>query len=215
MATYKRIDGDYNITTVNSNDYVNITTHTVKVYGNLDVVGNLTYIETTELRVDDPFITVAANNNGTLGTAAFQNQGLIAQTSATTFAGIRFDNLANTWQISSDVYANGDPIASYANLVAGSGATPPGGADTDVQFNDGGNFGGTGNLTFDKTANKLTLLGHQVYGNIGAAPSPVANAVAVYNNAVGGGGTGLYVKSAAVNDELISKTQAIVYSLIF
>ena len=42
MATHKRVDGTYYIETVNSDDNVEITTHTVKVFGNLDVQGNIT-----------------------------------------------------------------------------------------------------------------------------------------------------------------------------
>jgi hypothetical protein len=61
----------------------------------------------------------------------------------------------------------------------------------------------------------LTLRGHEVYGNIGATPAYTGNGVAVYNNTVGGGGTGLYVKNANVNDELVSKGKAIVYGIIF
>ena len=71
MATYKRIDGDYNITTLSSDDNVTITTHTVIINGNLDVQGNVTYIETTDLIVDDPFILLAANNTGSGSGALF------------------------------------------------------------------------------------------------------------------------------------------------
>jgi hypothetical protein len=39
--------------------------------------------------------------------------------------------------------------------------------------------------------------------------------VAVYNKAMGSGGTGLYVKNSQVNDELVSKSKAIVYVIIF
>ena len=65
MATYKRIDGDYAITTLNSADNVTITTHTLEVVGNLDVSGNLTYINVTELNIQDPFILLNASNTGT------------------------------------------------------------------------------------------------------------------------------------------------------
>jgi hypothetical protein len=37
----------------------------------------------------------------------------------------------------------------------------------------------------------------------------------VYNKAVGSGGTGLYVVSASVDDELVSKSKAIVFGIIF
>jgi len=39
--------------------------------------------------------------------------------------------------------------------------------------------------------------------------------VALYSNAVGSGGTGLYFTSAAANDELVSKSKAIVFAIIF
>jgi hypothetical protein len=69
MPTYKKIDGDYTITSLNSSDNVIVNTNTFTLNGNLDVVGNITYIESTELLVDDPFITVAANNSGTVANA--------------------------------------------------------------------------------------------------------------------------------------------------
>ena len=42
---------------------------------------------------------------------------------------------------------------------AGSGTTNPGGTDKQVQFNDGGSFGGDAGLTFDKTTDLLTVGG--------------------------------------------------------
>jgi hypothetical protein len=208
MSTYKSTSGDYIVTLADG-------TGTMYLYGNLDVVGNVTYIETQDLRVDDPFITVAANNNGTIGTAAYQHQGMVAQTSATTFAGLRFDNGSLTWQISANVDANGAPITAYTSLATAAAASA-GGPNSSIQFNTVGNtFGGSANLLFDSANSKVTLIGHQVFGNIGTAPTSVSNAVAMYNNAVGAGGTGLYVKSAAVDEELVSKTKAIVFSLIF
>lgn len=149
MANYKNTSGDYVITvddgtgnviinghldvegnfTVNGNlanitatDNVHITSPQTTITGNLNVVGNVTYIDVTELTVDDPFITVAANNTGNLATADFQSQGLVAQTSANTFAGIRFNNPNATWQISRSVYGNGDPITDYANIAISDGS---------------------------------------------------------------------------------------------
>ena len=205
MATHKRVDGTYYIETVNSDDNVEITTHTVKVFGNLDVQGNITYIDTTELEITDPFITLAANNAGT-----YSNVGILAQqtSSPDVYASLRYNVTVAAWQISND-------NSTFANIVTGSGTTPPGGANTEVQFNNGGTFGASSNLSFINTTNKLTLLGHQVFGNIATAPANVANAVAVYNNAVGSGGTGLYVQSSSVSDELVSKSKAIVFAIIF
>jgi hypothetical protein len=216
MATYKRIDGDYNITTLGTDDNVLITTHTVIIDGNLAVEGNVTYIETTDLIVDDPFILIAANNTGSGNSALFPEQGVVTQTGGSSFAGIRFNNPTGTWQVSASVAANGAPITAYEDLALASNAALPGGNILDIQYNATGNtFGGSDTYTFDAGNVRVTLQGHQIFGNIATAPTAVANSVALYHNALGSGGTGLYVKSPAVEDELVSKTKAIVFGIIF
>jgi hypothetical protein len=200
MSTYKTISDNWYIT-------VDSGQGTIYIDGNLDITGNVTYV--SEIAVNDAFIIVAANNTGTVN-----DMGLIATKVANTaYAGLRFDVSANAWQISSSVYANGEPIAAYANLASGSAGSVAG-SDTQIQFNASGSFGASANLTFDYGSNKLTLRGHQVFGNT-ASPANVANSVALFSNAVGSGGTGLYFTSAAANDELVSKGKAIVYAIIF
>ena len=208
MATYKRIDGDYAITTLNSADNVTITTHTLEVVGNLDVSGNLTYINVTELNIQDPFILLNASNTGSYAS----NSGVLTHTAASTFAGIRYNATATQWEISSSTDTTG--LSGTWSAIATGNATVAG-SNTQVQFNDGGSFGGNANLTFDKATSKLTVLGHLVLGNIGTTPSSTANAAALYNKAVGSGGTGVYVKSSTVDDELVSKSAAIVFAIIF
>ena len=48
-----------------------------------------------------------------------------------------------------------------------------------------------------------------------ATPGSYAFTFKANDGTVGGGGTGVYVKSSSVNDELVSKTKAIVYGIIF
>ena len=208
MATYKRIDGDYAITTLNSADNVTITTHTLEVVGNLDVSGNLTYINVTELNIQDPFILLNASNTGSYAS----NSGVLTHTAASTFAGIRYNATATQWEISSSTDTTG--LAGTWSAIATGNATVAG-SNTQVQFNDGGSFGGNANLTFDKAVSKLTVQGQMVLGNIGTTPSSTANAAALYNNVEGSGGTGVYVKSSTVDDELVSKSAAIVFAIIF
>lgn len=205
MTTYKFTSDDYYVTigpTVDGNG-----TGTMTISGNLNVVGNVTYIHTSNLIIDDPFITVAANNPGTI-----DYMGMIAQTSNSTYAGLQFNALTSQWEISPSVDANGVPIFPYAPIATGNGS--PGAPNSAVQFNNGGNFGGNVNLTYDDANSRLYLTGHEVFGNIGTTPTPVSNAVAVYNKAVGSGGTGLYVVSNTVDDELVSKSKAIVFAII-
>jgi len=202
MATVKNTSGNYTITVANGLGLLTIN-------ADLDVVGNITYIDSTELKVTDPFITVAANNNG-----ALQSMGLVAQKTTTTFAGLRFNTVSGDWEISDSVDANGGPIQPYQQIAYGNIAGTPGAPVNSVQFNNAGAFGGNSKFTFDSTNTKLGITGQLVLGNIAATPTATANSAALYNNTEGAGGTGVYVRSTTVDDELISKRKAVVYSLV-
>jgi hypothetical protein len=201
MSTFKNTSGDLTLT-----GDAGFATLTIN-YANTVFNGSLTY--TGNLTTVDDFIVVAANNTGTV-----TEMGLLGQTGPTTFAGLRFNTVANAWQISTSVTSAGAPIVSYSNILTAGTPAVASGSNTQVQFNQGGVFGASANLTFDYAANKLTLSGHQAFANT-ATPANVANAVALYSNAVGSGGTGLYFTSSSANDELVSKSKAIVFGIIF
>jgi hypothetical protein len=152
MASVKNINTDYtlNVGTPAGNGIFTINAQTV-------FNGNVTY--TVPTITTDPFITVAANNTG-----AITDMGLLGQTGANTFAGLRFDTLVNAWQTSNSVTSNGAPITAYANIN-----TPPAGPDTAIQFNANGVFGGNSNLTFNTSTNLMALTGNlSVSGNVTA-----------------------------------------------
>ena len=112
MATYKNISDDWYIT-------VDGGAGVVYLDGSLDVSGNITYV--SEIAVNDAFIAVAANNNGSV-----TSMGLIATKIAnTTYAGLRFNTVTNAWEISTSVYANGAANASsYTAIATATTATP-------------------------------------------------------------------------------------------
>jgi hypothetical protein len=200
-TSYKDVSGDYTLTCEGGVGIFTINAANTIFNGNLTYTGNLTTV--------DDFIVVGANNTG-----AVANLGLLTGLNVTTnsYAGLRFNADVNAWQISANVYGNGAPNTAYANIATGNATV--GGANTQIQFNDSNSFGATANLTFDKSTNRLTLTGHQALANV-ATPANVANSVVIYSNAVSAGGTGLYFTSAAANDELVSKSKAIVFSIIF
>jgi hypothetical protein len=196
MSSYKNVNSDYTLTCDNGNGIFTINAQTV-------FAGNVTY--TVPATTIAPFFTAAANNSG-----AITDMGLLGQTGPNTFAGFRFDTTVNAWQTSPSVYANGAPITNYANI----GSTPAG-ANTQIQFNNGGVFGAVANLAYNYATSQLTVNGSQRFGNIGTIPANVANSVIMYSNSVGQGGTGLYFTSAAARDELVSRRNAIIYGIIF
>lgn len=203
MATYKNISDDWYIT-------LDSGVGTIYVDGNLDVTGNITYV--SEIAVNDAFIAVAANNNGTV-----TSMGLIATVLAnSTYAGLRFNTGTSAWEISPSVYGNGAPVTAYAPIATGNATVA--GSDTQIQFNQAGSFGANGNLTFDYGNNKLTVQGYEVLGNIASTPTAPSNAVALYNKASGTGGTGLYVVGTSptiTDDELVSVTKARLMAIIY
>ncbi len=206
MATVKTTSSDY---TINVGPYDSGNSKwagTMNVNGNLNVAGNITYV--TDIAVNDAFIIVAANNTGTV-----TDMGMVATKGTSSYAGLRFDVAANAWQVSSSVNIDGSPITAYANVATGNASVS--GANTQIQFNDGGSFGASANFTFNKATNVLTIQGSQTLGNVGTAPSSVSNAVVLYNNATGAGETGLYVISSTANDELIAYNKSKLLSIIF
>lgn len=61
--------------------------------------------------------------------------------------------------------AGANRYVTSGEMAAAGGATPPGGSDTQVQFNDGGNFGGDPALLWNKAADRLTVSGQSLlYG---------------------------------------------------
>ena len=201
MSTYKNTSGDLTLTGNNGAATLTVNYSNTVFNGSLTYTGNLTTV--------DDFIVVAANNTGTV-----TDMGLLAGINVANgqYAGLRFDATLNVWQISSNVSGLG--VGTYANILTTVSSANAAGSNTQIQFNQGGAFGASGNLTFDYGNNKLTMLGYQVFGNT-ATPANVANAVALYSNVTGSGGTGLYFTSASANDELVSKSKAIVFAIIF
>lgn len=107
-------------------------------------------------------ITLYGNTSGsvTLKPAAAAGTGTVFQLPA--------DNGTSGYVLQT----NGSGVTSW---VAGSGS--PAGSDTQIQFNDGGSFGGDAGLTFNKTSNALTIT-----GGTATASTPVLDITQTWNN---------------------------------
>lgn len=208
MTSYKRIDGDYYIQTINPGDRVYIDTHEVDITGNLKVAGNVTYIDVTELNVTDPFIVL--NSSNTSSYAA--NSGVLTHITSSTYAGIRYSDDSGSWEVSNDTSSTGEtgtwsPIVSSGSIAAG--------ANTEIQYNNGGALGANSSFTFNYATSTMGLTGVLELGYATLPPSSIPNTATVTSNTVSSGGTGLFFNNDGTNDELVSKSKAIVYSIIF
>ena len=208
MTTYKRIDGDFYIQTVYPPEQkVYIDTDTT-VTGNLTVQGNLTYINVTELNITDPFILVNASNTGTYSS----NSGLLTHKTSSDYAGIRYNDNSGTWELSVSTSSSGT-TGTWTPIV--SGGITAAGANTEIQYNDGGVLGANAAFAFDYATSRLTIDGTAALGYTSVPPTSVANTATMVANIPGSGGTGIYFNNNSNQDELISKSKAIVFSIIF
>lgn len=72
---------------------------------------------------------------------------------------------------------------AWTDMIGGGGGGTPGGASTQVQFNNGGAFGGDADLTWDNTGNVLTITGQTsvsdrvVLGATAGAAAPASGTV--------------------------------------
>lgn len=196
MTSFKTVNTDYTLTCNDGAGSFTVNAQTV-------FLGNVTY--TVPAVSIAPFITVAANNTG-----LYSTMGLIGQTSANTYAGLRFNTTNSRWEVSNNVTSTGVAISAYTDVIQ-SPYGPPG----TVQISGlTGQFVGSPTLSFDPVSNSLILNGSQYFeytsqGNI------VANTVSLYSNVASSGQTGLYFASTENTGELISESKAKLYSIIF
>lgn len=253
MATVKRITGA-NGNTAPWDIYSNVVT----IHGNLNVVGNTYYIDSTVTTLGNAYFYLNVNDTGPGVTTG--NSGIVVNrgTSNGYANGSPVGNTYWVWNEATTAWrgtangsvalvqgANGssafDLINFYTLSTFGGAAA---GANTTVQYNNGGTLLGNSNFTFSdgnlnfystrigngnittSTSNvdlTLSALGNGVvYVNDilklsfqSTAPSNIASTVQLFANTVGGGGTGLFVVNSGTGDELITKTKATVLSLIF
>lgn len=223
MSTVKRILGDYTISSVGTGN-ITFNTNTVTINGSLDVNGGITYIDTTELSILDPFISLNKSN-----TAAFSsNSGVLVHKTASDFAGIRFNNTAARWEVSTSTANTGTTGTWVAVATAGSasGNVSTGTATRLAYYQSNGStvVDTTANLTWSGNS-VLTVTGNVIATNYltnnklylkttSSAVASLSGNIVVAAAAPNSGGTGIYVNNGSNADELVSKTKARKFGLI-
>jgi hypothetical protein len=88
----------------------------------------------------------------------------------------------------------------YANGTAWNFGQDPGGSNTQVQFNDDGNFAATANFTFNKTTNLLTLAGTANVTDLNVSNNAIVNG----NLTVNGNLVYINVEELSIEDPIIN-----------
>ena len=208
MATVKKTNSNYIIQTprdVTSN--ITLDTDTVYVTGNLYIEGNTTTISSENLTITDNVIVL---NEGQPGAGITKgNAGIIIDRGTAPYAQLQYSQTAgNVWQITSNAsagWANILTTASSGLQAVVDDPAPVLGGNLNVNgfvlyANISVNF--SGNLGFINTTTIPTTLG-------------AANTTLLYTSTPDSGQSGIYVINSTVsNQELVTKTRAVGFSLI-
>jgi len=126
------------------------------------------------------------------GSATGDGTGTTWSSSFSQIGELYFKSLTNTAQTNVLTYnpSTGQVFYTASSQVGGGGGSgTPGGPFTTIQFNDNGSFSGSGQFTFDKSTNKITLTGSiATTGSISASSG---------TNTVGFFGTASWAQSAS------------------
>jgi hypothetical protein len=231
----KRTSGDYEIYA--GANVAGTYTGTVRIHGNLDVVGATSFIESTNTQISDTVITLNQGETGAGVGGGTGVSGIEVARGTQPKVAFRYNESITSWELTND--------GSTYSLIA-TGNSSVNGSNTWVQFNDGGSFGSNIHFTYDKTTDTLTagnvtlsaagigttgtnqdlLLDPNGTGNVVAnavvglyyhsgTPSSVASNVFIYANTPSTTGTGIYYVNTTSSDELVSKKKAKLYAWIF
>jgi hypothetical protein len=208
MSTTKRISGEYTIR----------ATGNVVIESNLIVAGTTTTVNTTETTISDRSITL---NSGEVAAGVTGNySGIEVDRGTLSTVALRWSEPGGYWELTNDgstysaIQTTSGSAGFLANVVEDT--TPQLGGSLDVNGKtitsaSNGNVVITANGTGQLKLDKVVSLQDQ-----GSTPSATTGYNKLYSSGTqGGGGTGLYYVNNTTSDELVSRTKAIVYSLIF
>jgi len=210
MSQTKRVSGAYTISATSftlDND--------VTVTGNLTVTGTTNSIETTNTRITDRIVTYNQGESGAGVTG--QYSGIEIERGSASNALLVFDEVTDTFQISTD------GGSSYSSISTGSGisnvvedTTPQLGGDLDVNGKNIVSAASNEDIAIIPSGTgKVTIEAGLKLNDQAITPTSAAGATILYADTASGGGTGLFFVDGSTSDELVSKSKAIVYGLIF
>jgi hypothetical protein len=215
MSYTQRFSDNYKLESIDPNGTVEIEAKSVTVIGNLIVSGTSIEVSSTDLAINDNTIVL---NKGELGAGVTSlYSGIEIERGTATNVGLRYFETDNKWQITNDG-------STWSNILSGGGvgilnvvedATPQLGGPLDV---NGQTImsASNGDIIIDPNGTGQLKINHEVsLQNQGSDPSPSFNYNKLYAKTPSNGGSGVFFVNSTSSDELVSKTKAMVFALIF
>jgi len=212
MSQTKRVSGAYTISATSvtlDND--------VTISGNLTVTGTTNSVETTNTRITDNIVTYNQGATGA-GVGGTGFSGIEIERGSLDNALLVFDESDDSFKVSTD------GGSSYTALATGGGGlnnvvedtTPQLGGDLDVNGKNIVSAASNEDIAIIPSGTgKVTIEAGLKLNDQAITPTSAAGATVLYADTASGGGTGLFFVDGSTSDELVSKSKAIVYGLIF
>ena len=211
MSANKRISGDYNIETISGN--VAITSDVI-ISGNLTVSGAQTEVTSTNTNITDRVITLNDGETGAGVTGV--RSGIEVDRGTSTNARFVYDEATDAWQLDNGSGSLVPVVQSVTGLTEVVDDTSPQlGGDLDVNSQSIVSTS-DGNITLAPNGTGVTVINSAITLSEESDPTGAANVTKLYAKEASSGGTGLFTVTDTVGpEELVSKSKAIVFGIIF
>jgi hypothetical protein len=215
MSYTQRFSDNYKLESIGGAGNVEIDANQLTITGNLIVAGSSTEVNSTDLAITDKTIVLNKGESGA-GVTSPVHSGIEIERGSLTNVGVRYNDTSDKWELTNDG-------STWANIVSGSAGilnvvedtTPQLGGALDVN----GNMitsASDGDIIIDPNGTGLLKINHEVsLQEQGSDPSSTSSYNKLYAKTPSEGGSGVFFVNSTTSDELVSKTKAMVFALIF
>jgi len=216
MSYTQRFSDNYKLESIGGSGTVEIKATSLTVTGNLIVAGSSTEVNSTDLAITDKTIVLNKGESGA-GVTSPVHSGIEIERGSLTNVGVRYNDTSDKWELTNDG-------STWANILSGASAgilnvvedtTPQLGGALDVN----GNMitsASNGDIIIDPNGTGLLKINHEVsLQEQGSDPSSTSSYNKLYAKTPSEGGSGVFFVNSTTSDELVSKTKAMVFALIF
>lgn len=223
MGKFTRFSGTYDIVSIDTGDFVRWDGSGMTISGDLTILGTTTSVESTDTQITDNVILL---NSGEVGAGVtLVTSGLEIDRGSEDNVQLRYNDSSEVWEFTNDGTTY-NPIGSGGVGITRikEDTTPELGGDLSTngfiiqnKFDDGSSYV-PADMILDPGANQSLQIDNgdiKIEEQAGDSTG-VAGFTKLYAKTQAGGGTGLYIATTTnTGEELVSKSKAIVFGLIF
>ena len=216
MSHTQRFSDNYKLESIGGAGTVEIEATSLTVTGNLIVAGTNTAVNSTNLDIADKTIVLNKGETGAGVTSPFHS-GIEIDRGTLTNTGLRYNDTSNKWELTNDG-------STWADILAGATSAGIQNVVEDITPQLGGALdvngqtitsASNGDIVMDPNGTGQLKINHAISLHNESDPSATADYNKLYAKTPSEGGSGVFFVNSTTSDELVSKTKAMVFALIF